>query len=938
MNCPTFFRKTGKRYSGFLPVLSFDLLLLVSVASCKNQIITEQFRAIEEKKIRPSGIDISYPADGSIFPPEFPAPGFCWNEPDKKSPVRWNLQFSAGDGKVIFTGTAESSTWKPDPEVWAQIKTSGRNNPVFLTIIGENKRGKNSSGRMSFSFSKDSVGASVFYRAVPLPFGYAVRNVHEIEWYRGSIAGGSPHKVLDNIPVCANCHSFSGNGIIAMDVDYANDKGSYIISPIEDTVRMTLDKIITWSDYKREDGAHTYGLLSRISPDGKFVLSTVKDRSVFVALDNLEYSQLFFPVKGIIGVYNRASKKFTALPGASDKAYVQSNPDWSPDNREVMFARTKRYMSPRIDNSESVLLDQEDVKEFTTHKKEFKFDLYSIPFNEGEGGEAIPVPGASGNGKSNFFARYSPDGKWIVFCQSANFMLLQPDSKLYIMPVQGGTPHLMKCNTGNMNSWHSWSPNSRWLVFSSKIRGPYTQLYLTHIDENGNDSPAIFLENMAFEKRAANIPEFFSDKFPQLRNMSDEFSQNALYYNRMASVNINENEFKSALENIAKAIDKDSSWYDAYKNRLYVDLVLGRAKSKADLLDRSVAMRLINNRIQNNPGDQSLVVKRGELKLLIEDFEDALKDGQNALKVNPKDYSAYELIEITYQKKGEPEKAVQYLMKMQEMQPDNTRITFTLANLYKSINQIKRASELLNDLIARNPLEPAYYISRAGLSVKEGDMKAAQADYDKAISADPDNFEAYRERGSFYRHMSSPDKAGKDFDRALSILDEMVRKNPQNARLLINRAEIMEMNGNIKGALNEYENYLKEWPLNYSVLVKLGQIWSSMKQWENSIDSYSTVIDNFPDDAKVFFSRGIAFQQAGMLNEALRDFNNAIRLVPDEYPYFYFRSRIKSQMGDQSGSKNDLKISASLLKQQKTRRRLDKAEEDLLTSIQNLLK
>jgi hypothetical protein len=32
--------------------------------------------------------------------------------------------------------------------------------------------------------------------------------------------------MLDNMPVCANCHTFSKNGpTLAMDVDYGNDKG-----------------------------------------------------------------------------------------------------------------------------------------------------------------------------------------------------------------------------------------------------------------------------------------------------------------------------------------------------------------------------------------------------------------------------------------------------------------------------------------------------------------------------------------------------------------------------------------------------------------------------------------------------------------------------------------------------------------------------------------
>jgi Tol biopolymer transport system component len=54
-----------------------------------------------------------------------------------------------------------------------------------------------------------------------------------------------------------------------------------------------------------------------------------------------------------------------------------------------------------------------------------------------------------------------------------------------------------------MNSWHGFSPNGRWLVFSSKSRSPYTQMFLTHLNEAGNDSPAILVENATAANRAA---------------------------------------------------------------------------------------------------------------------------------------------------------------------------------------------------------------------------------------------------------------------------------------------------------------------------------------------------------------------------------------------------------------------------------------------------
>ena len=917
--------------------LSFVLVTILTLNACMSRKVEDQFNAILKNHSEGSGVSIEYPKEGTIFPPELPAPLFSWKT---ETSSKWNVRLFSQDGTEICRVTRKMGEWRPDSATWGKIKAASGIKPVTIAIVGNRTgtgRSKIESGSVTFSFSKDSVGASVFYRAVPLPFGYAVKHVQEIEWYRGSIAGGKPQKVLDNIPVCANCHSFSGNGIIAMDIDYANDKGSYIITRLNDTVALSLDRIITWSDYRREDGAHTYGLLSQISPDGKNVLSTVKDKSVFVPVDNLEYSQLFFPVKGIIAVYDRDEKKFYELPGASDKKYVQSNPNWSPDGKEILFTRTNSYMSLKLEHSESALLDPEDVKEFTSRQKEFRFDLFRLPFNEGKGGTAVPVAGASENNRSNYFGRYSPDGKWIAFCQAENFMLLQADSKLYIMPASGGTARLMNCNTGNMNSWHSWSPNSRWLVFSSKQKGPYTQLYLTHIDENGNDSPPVFLENLAFEKRAANIPEFFSNKFPRLTKMTDNFSANALYYNRLAALSIKDKEYKDALASIEKTLSDDSTFYEAYKNKLSINLILGRSKSKDDLHDRTTAGRIIDRQLKNSPGNESLIVDRGELRLLMDDFEGALHDGMQVVRANPENYRGYELLSTTYQKTAKWNEAISTLKKMIELQPDNTQLKYTLATIYQNVGQEWQSMDLLNSLIAKYPGESSLYLSRAGLFLAKGDNSSAKADYDKAISADPQNYACYRERANFFRSNSSKDDAIKDYQKSLSLLEEDMKKNPQNAPLIVTHAEITELTGNTKAALDEYENYLRSWPLNYKVLERTGQIYYSLKQLQPAINAYSVIIDNFPGSSKIFFRRGLVWQQAGNVQNALNDFNNAIIIDPDQFPSYFFRARIRNQMGDKNGYESDLKTAANLLGRERSKRQLDRAEQEMLRSINSLL-
>jgi len=92
--------------------------------------------------------------------------------------------------------------------------------------------------------------------------------------------------------------------------------------------------------------------------------------------------------------------------------------------------------------------------------------------------------------------------------ESRNAQLMRPDSQLFIVPIEGGAARRLRCNTPLMNSWHSFSPNGHWLVFSSKSRTPYTQMFLTHIDDEGNASPAILIDNATAANRAVNIPEF----------------------------------------------------------------------------------------------------------------------------------------------------------------------------------------------------------------------------------------------------------------------------------------------------------------------------------------------------------------------------------------------------------------------------------------------
>ena len=248
--------------------------------------------------------------------------------------------------------------------------------------------------------------------------------------------------------------------------------------------------------------------MSQVSPDGRYVLTMLRGlekelASTYYVVNFKDYNflQVFYPTRGILAWYDRATGRRRALPGADDPRYVQTDGVWSPDGKYVVFARAEArepYVAGRK------LPEHANDPEET----QIQYDLYRIPFNDGKGGQPVPIAGASRNGMSNTFPKVSPDGRWIVFVKCRNGQLMRPDSQLYIVPAEGGVARRLRCNTPLMNSWHSFSPSGRWLVFSSKSRSPYTQMFLTHLDEQGNASPAILIENSTAANRAVNLPEF----------------------------------------------------------------------------------------------------------------------------------------------------------------------------------------------------------------------------------------------------------------------------------------------------------------------------------------------------------------------------------------------------------------------------------------------
>jgi len=270
---------------------------------------------------------------------------------------------------------------------------------------------------------------------------------------------------------------------------------------------------------------------------------------------------------------------------------------------------------------------------------------------------------------SNTFPKVSPDGRWIVFVESRNGQLMRPDSQLYIVPFAGGEARRLRANTSLMNSWHSFSPNGRWLVFSSKARSPYTQMYLTHLDREGNSSPAILIENSTASNRAVNLPEFVNTAEDGLEDIQvPAVELYKLIDEAMELEDKGENDRALDIWKKALALDPENA---NVQNGLGISLyVHGEIREGFEHLRQAVRI---------NPMSAQNRFVLGRFMLDQGHADQALPELQAAIQIRPHFESCEEALASAYEDLGKGAQALAHWQKAREIDPGSARATLGAA-------------------------------------------------------------------------------------------------------------------------------------------------------------------------------------------------------------------------------------------------------------------
>jgi len=299
------------------------------------------------------------------------------------------------------------------------------------------------------------------------------------------------------------------------------------------------------------------------------------------------------------------------------------------------------------------------------------------------------------------------------------------------MPAEGGEARKLSCNTSRMNSWHSWSPNSKWLVFSSKQNSAYTQLFLTHIDEKGNSSPAVLLSQFTASDRAANIPEFVNIPSDGIKKISEQFVDENSYL-RTALEHMRTNDYANAEIACQKAMKiNPNNWEVQFEMAVIRD---GQGKKDEALSYCKEAVRL-------NPKNGNAQSMYGFLLWNSGNKEEGMAHLTEGINLDSSNSNSHVRIGQALLDQGKIDEGREHLIKAASLKPDY-RTLRQVADIMLQKGQIDFAVE--HYLKAIN-VEPSDYISLnnvASVSAQQGKVKEAAEYYRRAININPNSVQS----------------------------------------------------------------------------------------------------------------------------------------------------------------------------------------------------
>lgn len=457
----------------------------LAIMGCSAPSVPEAFTDSKNlPKIYPDYTDVTIPIN--IAPLTF--------ELDEKAD-EMIARYSAGDKEIVCADKAQ-----PDMDDWRTLTEKAKGGAITVDVYARKADQWTHYKPFSIFVSPDSIDSYLSYRLIfPSFVSYEALTINQrcLENYDESVIYDNILCTFEKDGQCINCHNYQQYNPKRMQFHARQNNGGTIITYDGKTKKVDM----------KNDSILSAGVYPAWHPWLKLIVySTNKTAQRFHTMHHNKIE--VYDMGSDLIAYDIDKGEVTNLE--NDTTELEVFPAWAPDGK------TLYYCSAHFQWQDSTL---RNTMKFTNYSKKLKYNIYRKSFDPETMtfGPRELVFSADSLNKSATLPRISPDGRYLMFtlAEYGVFHIWHHDADLWMIDLQNGEARAaQELNSSDTESYHSWSSNGKWVVFSSRRNdGTYTRPFFAHIDKNGQGTKPFELPSADPDyhrqfMKCYNIPEF----------------------------------------------------------------------------------------------------------------------------------------------------------------------------------------------------------------------------------------------------------------------------------------------------------------------------------------------------------------------------------------------------------------------------------------------
>ena len=401
---------------------------------------------------------------------------------------------NAGGIKVTVKGKGAEYTFKGRKGLvkfplkkWHRMLEAEKGNVLTVNVEWKNLKDR-SIGSESFTWTvvADPIDKYLSYRLIEPAYevwkGIQIEQ-RDMESFKSVLIGDNRNADY----CCMNCHTSNRNGTTFM----------HLRGPKGGTILNRNGKLLKLNTRTEKTGNTVYG---DISADGRYGVFTTADIT-FAIHSQVDMRMEVYDKRSDLVVVDFDNLTVTESPATTGSGYQETFPCFSADGKVIFFCRAEHHSQP-------------------DSTAQMHYDIAVMPFDPETGtmGDRVITIVPAGENLSFSHLKASPDGHWLMAtaAQYGTFPVWHKESELWLIDLETRKIDVLPdINAYGADTYHSWSTNSRWIVFASKRDDlVYGRPYIAYIGPDGKTGKPFLLPQKDPDKytmmlKSFNLPELY---------------------------------------------------------------------------------------------------------------------------------------------------------------------------------------------------------------------------------------------------------------------------------------------------------------------------------------------------------------------------------------------------------------------------------------------